>query len=110
VAEEVWSWWQAGSVHRATWPDGAELGEVGDAAVLDMASDLLGAIRRAKTEAKRSMKAPVVALRVAGPAAALELVRAAEADVREAGNIAAVEYADAPELSVDVELADEPAA
>src|SRR5204862_1894957 len=62
VTEEVWSWWKEGSVHRATWPQAAELGPGagdGDAAVLGAASAVLGEVRRAKTESRRSMRAPV---------------------------------------------------
>ena len=57
VTEEVWSWWQAGSVHRAPWPDPAEIAAVAGAGagadgVLQAAVDVLTAIRRAKSEAK----------------------------------------------------------
>ena len=69
VTEEVWSWWQPGSVHVARWP---EVGEVGmfagaDTEVLRVAAEVLGAVRREKTTHKRSMRARVALLVVHAP-------------------------------------------
>ena len=108
VTEEVWSWWQEGSVHRAPWPAPDELARDGDTGLLDGASTILAAIRRAKTEAKRSIKAPVAKVTVAGPG--LGALRVAESDLRDAGNVTAFSWAEADDLSVDVELAEDPAA
>src|SRR5207248_5955602 len=63
VTEEVWSWWQDGSVHRTPWSDAADLraaaSDDADSLVLDTASEVLAAIRREKTSAKQSLRAPV---------------------------------------------------
>ena len=111
VTEEVWSWWQTGSVHRAAWPTADELrvaGASADPAVLDTAAIVLTEIRRAKTEAKRSLRAEVDAVLVSGPADVLAAVRLAEPDLRDAGRATAVDYAEGAELSVQVTLAPEP--
>src|SRR5207302_2543690 len=54
VTEEAWSWWQAGSVHRAPWPTVEPLlvaaGD-GDPMVLDVAAKVLAEVRKAKTSA-----------------------------------------------------------
>jgi valyl-tRNA synthetase len=105
VTEEVWSWWQPGSVHRAAWPTTDELALDGDPEVFAVAAEVLGRVRKAKTEAKQSMRAEVASATITGPAAVLDRVRAAEADLRESGRIAEVDYADAAELTVDVVLA-----
>jgi valyl-tRNA synthetase len=107
VTEEVWSWWQVGSVHRAAWPTVDELGpgaHTGDPAVLDGVTAVLGDVRRAKTEAKRSMRSPVERAVVLGHAAA----RTASADLKDAGHISQLVFEDAAagEDAVEVTLGD----
>ncbi|MFC8124294.1 valine--tRNA ligase [Streptomyces sp. NPDC057302] len=94
VTEEVWSWYATGSVHRAAWPHPKVPAEA-DPSVLATASEVIAAIRRAKSEARLSMRAEVAALIVSGPPVNLERVRLVEADVRAAGRVAAVELGDA---------------
>ena len=102
VAEEVWSWWQEGSVHRAPWPDIHELATSAEAdpQVLEVASDVIGSIRRAKSEQKLSIRTEVESLSVQAAPAALEALRATLADVRAAGRVRDVELV----VSADGEL------
>jgi valyl-tRNA synthetase len=111
VTEEVWSWWQEGSVHRAAWPKRIELGDLGgDAAALNAVASALMGIRGAKSQAKVSMKHELSAVQFTGPQAALDAVRLAEADLRRAGRITGQPtyvVGDGPELSVEATLADD---
>jgi valyl-tRNA synthetase len=88
VTEEVWSWWQTGSVHRASWPVAAELPADGDPAVVTAAAEVLAAVRKAKSDAKQSMRADVETATVTAPADRGALVEAARADLAAAGRIA----------------------
>jgi valyl-tRNA synthetase len=106
VTEEVWSWWREGSVHRATWPTADELPPTSGATeVLELASDLLGEIRKAKTTAKRGMRTAVRRLSVTAGSGQLELLASAEDDVRNAGNVEEIVTTEG-DWSVEVELAD----
>ena len=112
VTEEVWSWWQSGSVHRATWPTVAEL--AGPAAgadddVLATVAGVLGAVRRAKTTAKRSMRAEVALLTVTGTDPQLDAFARGRDDLIDAGGVLeiATGTGPGPDLAVDVVLADE---
>ncbi|MBE1876303.1 valine--tRNA ligase [Myceligenerans pegani] len=90
ATEEVWSWWREGSVHRAAWPTAEPLraGAAGvDATHLTAAGNALAAIRKVKSEAKTSMRAPVLAGTLAVPAADLPAVQLAIGDVRAAGRV-----------------------
>ncbi len=101
AAEEVWSWFHEGSVHRAAWPTVAELdAAAGDAAVLPAVGAALAGVRKAKSDAKLGMRAEVETITFAGPAAALDGVRAGEQDLRAAGKIRALAYADADAFEV----------
>ncbi|MFE9103031.1 valine--tRNA ligase [Actinomadura geliboluensis] len=102
VTEEVWSWWRRGSVHAASWPAAAELPAGGDPAVLAATGEALRQVRKAKSEAKASMRADVSRAVVRGS----EVAHIARPDLAAAGRIADLTLEDAPaELTVDVELA-----
>ena len=104
VTEEVWSWWQAGSVHRAPWPRADEVLEAaihddkpGDPRVALVAAEALVEIRRHKTAAKRSVATTVTSCRLACPADRIEHLRLALDDVAaaaRAGSIALIEIED----------------
>jgi valyl-tRNA synthetase len=92
VTEEVWSWWNDGSVHRASWPDAFALrAAAGDASTLPslVAADILGEIRKAKTEAKRSLITPVTSIVVTDTAERLAAVRLVAVDLAAAGRATA---------------------
>ncbi|MCV2396036.1 valine--tRNA ligase [Actinotalea sp. M2MS4P-6] len=93
ATEEVWSWWREGSVHRAPWPGSAPLREVagdGQPTMLDAAGRALAALRKVKSEAKVSMRTPIVGGELVVPTVDRPLVEAALADVLAAGRAAVI--------------------
>ena len=76
--------------------------------MLATAAAVLGQIRKAKSEAKVSMRAEAARVVVRGPAHAADAVRLAEGDLRAAGNIADLSFVVVPGggLATQVTLAD----
>jgi valyl-tRNA synthetase len=90
VTEEVWSWWQPGTVHRSAWPVADEVAGLAPGAEPDVLRDtsvVLAAVRKAKSEAKTSMRTEVSAATVTGPQAALHRVAEATADLQATGRV-----------------------
>jgi valyl-tRNA synthetase len=109
VTEEVWSWWQDGSVHRAAWPDAKSLRDAapnGDTVVFEMAAEVLGAIRKAKTTQQKSLRAEVDRAVVRDTSARLDALAVAIDDVKHAGRVREHELVPADSLTVEVDLAD----
>ena len=106
VTEEVWSWWQEGSIHRAPWPSTSEVTGGGDAAVLAVAGAVLGQVRKAKTAEKKSLRADVTLAVVRATPEQATALEAARSDVMEAGRIAELRVETGDELRVEVTLAD----
>jgi valyl-tRNA synthetase len=99
VTEEVWSWWQPGSVHTAAWPvpgevtldpeqaAGPGLALRPSPATLAAASGAIAAIRGAKSGARVSMRTPVRTLVVTARRDHLDAVLAVLPDVQAAGRV-----------------------
>jgi valyl-tRNA synthetase len=95
ATDEVWSWWQEGSIHRSSWPKASELTEGLDSAFLELlplAEQALFGIRKAKSDAKASMKADVLSATLVIPPAALAQMELLSADLRAAGRIAELSF------------------
>jgi valyl-tRNA synthetase len=85
--EEAWSWWHSTSVHTSSWPTPLTEDAADNSVLISLASTAISAIRKAKTDAKRSMRAQVETVRVHGPADQLSAIEAIKADLRAAGNV-----------------------
>jgi valyl-tRNA synthetase len=113
VAEEVWSWWQEGSVHHAPWPDAGELQAAADGAgpreeqALGIAADVLHEVRKAKSQARRKMRAPVARVVVRDSAERLQALELGSDDLVQAAVIERLEPVVGDEFAVEVELAPE---
>ena len=105
VTEEVWSWWQDGSIHRAPWPEPTMASSPAVPAVYSSAVELLAAVRRAKSEAKVSPRAPVARVSFRGPVETIDALALVEDDLRAAQNISELVSYPSGETAVQVELA-----
>ncbi|MCX6517978.1 MAG: valine--tRNA ligase [Actinobacteria bacterium] len=111
ATEEVWNWWQTGSVHQAQWPTSAELtasiSTSPDEALLNSVCTTLAIIRRSKTEAKVSQRQGVDMASITASAEAARAITAGWIDIANAGSVAQWEIAisENAEIAVVVTLA-----
>ncbi len=108
VTEEVWSWWQPGSIHHAAWPSVEELPAGGDAGLPDDIAAVLIGLRGAKSQAKVAMRTEVTHAVVRGPQASLDRLSGVVADLRAVGRITGeLEFTPGNDvITVDVTLAE----
>jgi len=101
VTEEVWSWWQEGSIHRAAWPTSGELLSLlvdnsdnvreADEAAYQWSTDVMFEVRKQRSEAKQPLKVPITRVTVKANPAAVGLMPLVEADLRAALRVQAFE-------------------
>jgi valyl-tRNA synthetase len=113
ATEEVWSWWQEGSIHLQAWPTADDLGGTSsyDPVVLEAAAAVLAGVRGAKSTAKVGMRTPVEQVTITGPGGALDAIRSAESDLRAAGTITGgleLVASEGSEIRVDAVLGEPP--
>jgi valyl-tRNA synthetase len=108
VAEETWSWWHAGSVHTSRWPSTAEIDEIFDAsqdrdyAVYLRTTEVLGDIRKRKTELQLSPGAPLQQVVIFNNEELDKAIGLAAQDLQAASRAQALQFQSAPEYKVDI--------
>jgi len=106
VTDEVWSWWQEGSVHKSVWPKVSEVSVDGASSeVNESVSLVLSHIRKVKSDAQVSMKAEISLAEITAPSNVLSLVKLAETDVLTAGRIQKANWIEGSEISVSATIA-----
>ncbi len=112
TTEEVWSWWQEGSIHRSPWPSSDALRDAAGgpdeqaARSLTVASEVLSALRKVKSDAKVSMRTAITSATVTDTAERLAALERVRADVVDAGSVAELQTVEGPELSVEAVLSE----
>ena len=111
TTEEVWSWWQHGSIHRSTWPTAERLRAIAgdiDPELIDDVAAVITLVRKAKSDAKVSMRADITCARITAPSAAVARLEQVKGDIAAAGRIAELTLAEGTgPIQVEVELAPE---
>jgi valyl-tRNA synthetase len=108
VTEEVWSWWQEGSIHLQSWPKSSEIITNKSTGIdaLNNVTWVLSEVRKVKTENKQSMKAEVGTLEIWAKADVIDQVKDAQKDLIAAGNIKDLKLnVSDSDIKVKVELA-----
>jgi valyl-tRNA synthetase len=123
VTEEVWSWYrteeravsgfEGKTIHRSRWPQAADLNGFGShpartdrPSVLSVAADVLGLIRKAKSEAEVSLRTEVAQVTVTDAPSRIAALQAALSDVRNAGHVTNLIARESPDsqASASVEM------
>ena len=112
VTEEVWSWWQLGSVHQTTWPTRGEVDALvpesdearraSDQRTYDWATDVLFEVRKHRSEAKQPLKVPITLATITATADRVALMPEVEADLRAALRVQRFECSVGEQTSVAV--------
>lgn len=90
VTEETWSWWMNGSIHVSQWPSTEELSfhaRKSDPLIVSVASDVMSYVRRAKSDAKVSMKTEMKSVTVTDKTERLDALLLVKDDLCRAGHI-----------------------
>ncbi len=108
VTEEVWSWWQKGSIHTSAWPNAMEVHGLVSASPLTAAADdaayewaavVLFEVRKHRSEAKQPLKVPIKKVTIKADPISLSHMKDIEADLKAALRVLAFESAPAEPLA-----------